>query len=154
MDTWHYLRGLSEAFSPRNLEKISFHTSSNNFTRLCEVENSSTPFLPSWSILHGHAKISFRFSPLSCSQNPFCSISHDCANFLHVHVRWKNIVFNSFLSFLPFLSFDSTSSASKSQSKPIALLLSLCVWILINFICFLQLDSSLLSPIYQNHTLK
>ena len=27
-------------------------------------------------------------------------------------------------------------------------------WIIINFICYLQFDSSLLSPIYPNHTLK
>ena len=65
-------------------------------------------------------EISFHFSPLSCSQNPFCFISHDCANFLYVHAKWKNIVFQLFffLSFLHFLSFDSTSTTSKSTPIP------------------------------------
>ena len=68
--------------------------------------------------------------------------------------NWKTWFFNSFLQFIPFLHFDSTSTTSKSQSKPIALFLSLCIWIIINFICFLQFDSSLLLSIYQKHTLK
>ena len=68
--------------------------------------------------------------------------------------NWKTWFFNSFLQFLSFLHFDFTSTTSKSQSKLIALLLSLCIWIIINFICFLQFDSFLLSPIYQNNTLK
>ena len=68
--------------------------------------------------------------------------------------NWKTGFYNSFLQFLPFLHFDFTSTTSKSQSKLIALLLSLCIWIIINFICFLQFDSSFLSSIYQKHTLK
>ena len=56
---------------------------------------------------------------------------------------------SSFLIHLHHLQFSS-----KAWSKPIILLLSLCIWIIINFICFLQFDSSLLTQIYQNHTLK
>ena len=103
-------------------------------------------------------EISFHFSLLSCSQNPFCFISHDCANFLYVHAKWKNIVFQLFFVISSFsffwFHFNYLQINSKSQSKPMALLISLCIWIIINFICFLQFDSFLLSPIYQNHTLK
>ena len=103
-------------------------------------------------------EISFHFLPLSCSQIPLWSISHDCANFSHVHAKVKNIVFQllfviSSISFSWF-HFNHLQINSKSRSKPISLLLSLCIWIIINFICSLQFDSSLLSPIYQNHTLK
>ena len=88
----------------------------------------------------------------------FWSISHDCANFPHVHAKWKNTVFQLFfvissISFFWF-HFNYIQINSKSQSKLIALLLSLCIWIIINFICSIQFDSSLLSPIYQNDTLK
>ena len=100
----------------------------------------------------------FSVFPLSCNQILFWSISHDCANFPHVHAKWKNIVFQflfaiSSISFFWF-HFNYLQINSKSQSKPMALLISLCIWIIINFICFLQFDSFLLSPIYQNHTLK
>ena len=123
------------------------------------------PNLPSWSISHdcvkfshGHAKSVFTFSLLSCNQNPFCFNSHDGANFSHVHAKWECLIFQllfviSSISFSWF-HFNYLQVNSKSRSKPIALLLSLCIWIIINFICSFQFDSSLLSPIYQNHTLK
>ena len=93
------------------------------------------------------------FSHFPCVLQPslLCFISHG-------HAKLKNMLFrllfaisliSSCLIHLYHLQFSS-----KSQSKLIALLLSLCIWIIINFICFLQFDSSLLSPIYQNHTLK
>ena len=53
-----------------------------------------------------------------------------------------------------WIHFNHLQINSKSQSKLITLLLSLCIWIFINFIYSLQFDWSLLSPIYQNHTLK
>lgn len=93
----------------------------------------------------------FTFPLVCCSQNPFCFISHDYA-------KLKNMLFRLLFAISPISSFlihlHHLQFNSKSQSKPIALLISLCIWIIINFICFLQFDSSFLSPIYQNHTLK
>ena len=95
---------------------------------------------------------------MSCSQIPFCSISHDYANFSHVHVKWECLIFQLLFVISSISSswfhFNYLQINSKSRSKPIALLFSLCIWIIINFICSLQFDSFLLSPIYQNHTLK
>ena len=151
VDTWHHLRGFPEASSSRNLEKIHFRTSPSNFAWWCEVEDPSKLFSSSWSVSHGHAKFLFTF-PLVCySQNPFCFISHG-------HAKLKNMFFrllfaislvSSFLIYFHHLQFSS-----KAWSKPITLLLSLCIWIIVNFICFLQFDSSLLTQIYQNHILK
>ena len=105
--------------------------------------------------------ISFHFSPLSCSQIPFWFILHDYANFSHVHAKWEKHSFStafaiSSISSISFswFHFNYLQINSKSQSKSIALLLSLCIWIIINFTCSLQFDSSFLSPIYQNHTMK
>ena len=100
----------------------------------------------------------FSIFPFELQQKSLCSISRDCANFLHVHAKWKNIVFQlifviSSISFFWF-HFNYLQINSKSQSKPIALLISLCIWIIINFIYSFQFNSSILSPIYQNHTLK
>ena len=147
VDTWHHLRGLSKASSSRNLKKIHFRTSPSNFARWCEVEDLSALFSSSWSV----SKLLLTFLLVCCSQNSFCFISHG-------HVKLKNMLFRllfaiSFISFSWF-HFNYLQINSKSQSKPIALLLSLCIWIIINFICSLQFDSSLLLPIYQNHTLK
>ena len=158
MDTWQHFRGLPDASSSRNLEKIHFRMSLINFVRWCEVENPSTLFLSSWSvshdcanILHGHAKLLFTFPLVCCSQHSFCFISHG-------HAKLKNMPFRLLFAIFPISFFlihlYNLQFNSKSQSKPIALLLSLCIWIIINFIYFLQFDSSLLSLIYQNHTLK
>ena len=103
-------------------------------------------------------EITFHNSLICCSQHPFYFISHDYAKISHGHAKSRNMLFRllfaiSLISFSWF-HFNYLQINSKSQSKPIELLLSLCIWIIINFICFLQFDSSLLSPIYQNHTLK
>ena len=93
------------------------------------------------------------FSRFPCVLQPslFCFISHNYA-------KLKNMLFRLLFTILPISLFlihlYHLQFSSKSQSKPIVLLLSLCIWIIINFICFLQFDSSLLSPIYQNHILK
>ena len=126
---------------------------SSTFAWLCEIKNATGAiyiFLEHFAwlceIFAWSCEISFEISLWFVAKNVFLSISHD-------HAKWKYIIFHSFFSFLPFFSFESTSITSKSHSKPIALLFSLCIWIFINFICSLQFDSSLLSPIYQNHTL-
>ena len=96
-------------------------------------------------------EIAFHFSLSMLQPNLFCFISHG-------HAKLKNMFFRLLFAILSISSFlihlYHFQFNSKSQSKPIALLLSLCIWIIINFICFLQFGSSLLSPIYQNHTLK
>ena len=127
MDTWHHLRALPEAYSPRNLErkKIRFRTSPNKFAQLCEVENASTLILSSWSISHdcakisyGHAKSVFTFPLVCCSQSPFRFISHDCAKISHGHAKLKKHVFffqllfaispiSTFLIHLHHLQFSS-----------------------------------------------
>ena len=91
---------------------MQFRTSSNNFTQLCEVENASTPFSPSWSISHdrvkfshNHAKSVFTFPLVCCNQSLFCFISHDCVNFLHVHAKLKNRVFQLFFAISSISSF-------------------------------------------------
>ena len=158
VDTWHHLRGFSEASSSRNLEKIHFRMNPSNFAQWCEVEDPLALFSSSWSvshdcakISHGHAKLLFTFPLVCCSQHPLCFI-------LHGHAKLKNMLFRLFFAISPISSFlihlYHLQFNSKSQSKPIALLLSLCIWIILYFICFLQFDSSLLSQIYQNHTLK
>ena len=133
-DTWHHLRGLPNASSSRNLEKIHFHTSLSNFAWWCEVENPSASFSSFWSILH------------------------DCAKISHGHAKLKNMLFRLLFAISPISSFlihlHHLQLSSKDWSKLITLLLSLCIWIIINFICFLQFDSSLLAQIYQKHTLK
>ena len=117
-------------------------------------------FSPSWSIshvLHGHAKSALRF-PFNLQQK--CLLVHFTwlCEFSHDHAKWKYIIFQLFfvISSISFfwIHLNHLQINSKSRSKPIALLLSLCIWIFINFICSLQFDSSLVSPIYQNHTLK
>ena len=103
-------------------------------------------------------EVGFHFFSLAAAKIPSWSISHVCANFSHVHTKLKNMGFQLVFVIYPisfsWFHFHYFQISSKSQSKPIALLLSLCIWIIINFICFLQFDSSLLSPIYQNHALK
>ena len=93
----------------------------------------------------------FSHFPYMLQPSLFCFISHGNAKLKNMFFRllFAISLISSFLIYLYHLQFSS-----KSQSKSIALLLSLCIWIIINFICFLQFDSSFLSPIYQNHTLK
>ena len=100
--------------------KWPFRMNSANFAWLCEIKN------------------------LAIAITAFWSISHDCAKFLHYHAKWKYLIFK--LSFVIYsisfswFHFNYLQINSKSQSKLIALLLSLCIWIIINFICFLQFD--------------
>ena len=138
--------------------KCIFARAPSNLTWWCEVESPLASFSFFWSvsydyvkILHGHAKLLFTFHLVCCSQHPFCFISHG-------HAKSENMLFRLVLAISPISSFlihlYHLQFSSKSQSKQIALLLSLYIWIIINFICILQFDSSLLSQIYQNHTLK
>ena len=100
------------------------------------------------------------FSRFPCVLQPslFCFISHDYVKISYGHAKSKNMFFQLFFAISLISSFlihlHHLQLSSKSQSKPIALLLSLCIWIIINFICFFQFDSFLLSPIYQKHTSK
>ena len=78
--------------------------------------------------------------PLSCSQN--------C---LLVHFAWsREMKIHNFSTLFAIFSISFSwfhsnylQINSKFRSKPIALLLSLCIWIIINFICSFQFDSSI-----------
>ena len=83
--------------------------------------------------------------------HPLCFISHDCAK---SKIMLFRLLFANSLICSCLIHLHHLQLSSKAWSKCISLLLSLCFWIIINFICFLQLDSSLLSQIYQKHTLK
>ena len=137
--------------------KYIFTRAPSNFAWWCEVEIHQLHFrLPgAFCMIVRKFRMVMRnhFSRFPCVLHPslFCFISHDYA-------KLKNMLFRllfaiSLISFSWF-HFNYFQINSKSRSKPIALLLSLCIWIIINFICFLQFDSSLLSLIYQNHILK
>ena len=158
VDTWHHLRGLPEASSSRNLEfnnKMVISQELKQFRMIMwnkKCNNSNLHLLGAFrmTVWNFHMIMWNRLANSHLAYNiipPFGPF--------FIVMRNGNIWFLSFLlSFLSFPSLDSTSTTSESWSKPIALLLSLCIWIIINIICSLQFDSSLLSPIYQNHTLK
>ena len=95
---------------------------------------------------------------LSCNQNCFLVHFARLCEFSACSYEMTILDFSTFFTIssisFSWFHFNYLQINSKSQSKPIELLLSLCIWIIINFICSLQFDSSLLSPIYQNQTLK
>ena len=168
MDTWHYLRGLTKASSSRNLEfsnKIAISHEIQQFrmivrTKKCNNNNFRLlgPFrMTVWKFRMIMQNQLWGF-PFVCSKNSFWSISHSHARFSHDHTKWKYLIFQLFfvISSIYFfwIHLNHLQINSKSRSKPIALLLSLCIWIFINFIYSLQFDLSFLSPIYQNNTLK
>ena len=103
-------------------------------------------------------EITFSQFPYVLQPPPFCFILHDCAKISHGHAKSKIMLFRLLFAIslisLFLIHFHHLQLSSKAWSKCISLLLSLCIWIIINFICFLQFDSSLLSQIYQKHTLK
>ena len=157
-DTWHHLRSLPDASSSRNLEKNAFSHEPQQFRMMMRSGKSISCIFVllerfAWlcEIFAWSYKIAFYFSLSMLQPSLFYFISHDYA-------KLKNMFFRLLFAILPISSFlihlYHLQFSSKSQSKQIALLLSLYIWIIINFICILQFDSSLLSPIYQNHTLK
>ena len=110
-DTWHHLRGLPDASSSRNLEKIHFRTSLNNFAWWCEMENPSAAFSFCWSISHdcakishGHAKSLFTFPLCSVAKPILFHFAWLCKNFAIMR-NWKTCFSDSSLQFLPFLHF-------------------------------------------------
>ena len=86
------------------------------------------------------------------------SNSHNHVKCLHDHANMQHLVFELFFVlysiFFFWLHFNYPEISYKFQSNLIILLLPLCIWIIINIICIFQIDSSLSSTIYQNHTLK
>ena len=99
MDTWHHLRGLPEAFSPKKYGKIQFRMSSNNFAQWKMHQHQfrlSGAFCITVQNFRMVMRNQFLVFSLSYNQIFFWSISHDCANFPHVHAKWKNTVFQLF----------------------------------------------------------
>ena len=139
MDTWHDLRGLSEASSSSNLEfnnKMTIRTSSTNFAWLCEISNSTVAVTVFWSI------------------------SHDYVKFLHDHAKWKYLIFNiSFLissisSFWIHLNYLQINS--KSWSKCIDFSSSSTLFFFLNSISFFVTQCfknhlEIFSKLHKNH---
>ena len=99
----------------------------------------------------------FSFFPLSCSQIHFWSISHDCANFPHVHAKWKNIVFQLLFAISPISFFcihlNHLQFNSKTWSKCIAFSSSSTLFTFIDSILLLSLNTSKITLKYlQNFT--
>ena len=77
VDTWHDLRGLSEASSSSNLEfnnKMTICTSSTNFAWLCEISNSTVAVIVFWSISHDYVKFSHDHEKPACRSSLSCNI--------------------------------------------------------------------------------
>ena len=115
----------------------------SNLAWWCEVENLSAAFSSCWSISHD-CEITFHIALMCCSQHPSCFISHDCAKISHGHAKSKIMLFRLLFAISLISSclihLHHLQLSSKAWSKCISLLLSLCIWIIINFIYFLQLD--------------
>ena len=140
---------------------MQFRTSSNNFVRLCEVENAPAPILPFWSILHncakfshGHAKSIFSFL-FELQPNFFLVHFARLCEFFTCSCKIEKHGFSTpFCHFFLLISLQPTPNQLQIQVQTSCITSFIMHWIIINFICSLQFDSSLLSPIYPNHTLK
>ena len=115
-------------------------------------------------ISHGHAKLLFTFPLVCCNQNPFFSFRMTMWKFhmvmlnhfshfpymlqpslfcfiSHGHAKLKNMFFRLLFAISLISSFlihpHHLQLSSKAWSKCISLLLSLSIWIIINFICSL-----------------
>ena len=114
MDTWHHLRGLSEVFSPRNLEKC-------NFARAPTISHDCAK----WKIhqhyfrLPGAFRVTVRNFHIvmrsfwAVTKFPYGPFRTTVRIFRMFMRNEKNIVFQLFLPFIPFLSLDFTSTTSK-----------------------------------------
>ena len=150
VDTWHHLRGLTEASSRRNLKfsnKIVISHEIQQFrliVRTKKCNNNNFRLSGAFHMIMRNQPWGF---PFVCNKNSFWSISHSHARFSHDHTKWKYLIFQLFfvISSISFfwIHLNHLQINSKSRSKSIALLISLCIWIFINFICSLQFDSSL-----------
>ena len=175
MDTWQSLIGLLEFSKFTNLE---FSIKLMISHELQPFRMKTVIFARSCGIQWNNNNIRELFGPFCMTMQNFCifmwnQLTHlpwlavdfpplvhfvqSCEIFVWLYESATYWFLSSSWSFFQFSYFDyklATSNKPKSQSKPIALLLLLCIWIIINIICSPQFDSSLLSSIYQNHTLK
>ena len=117
-DTWHHLRGLPDAYSSRNLEKIHFRMSPQQFRMMVQSGKSISfifVFLERFTWLCENfawlCEITFHVSFVCYSQVYYVSFCMTVRN-------WKTCFFDSSLQFLSFLSLDSTSTTSKSTPNP------------------------------------
>ena len=115
-----------------------------------------------WNLSFSHSRA--KFSGVAIASKSFldhfvwlqnfrmiAKFSHDHANLQHLVFK---LLFVIYFIFFFWLHLNYLQISNKSWSKLIILILLLCIWIIINIICLLQIDSFFLSPIYQNHTLK
>ena len=109
-----------------------------NFTLLYEISGATATAIAAafWTISYGFAKF-----------------SHDHANMQHLVFELLFVI--SSISFFWFhINYLKLAQISPNPDPNQLHYFQLCIWIIINIICSLQFDSSLLSPIYQNHILK
>ena len=150
----------SGGFFTKKSRKLQFRTRSSNFAWASTISHDCAE----WKMHQYQFRLSGAFHmivqnfrmvmrnqildfPLSCSQN-----------WLLVHFAWLCEIFawsremeiHNFSTLFAIFSISFSwfhsnylQINSKFRSKPIALLLSLCIWIIINFICSFQFDSSL-----------
>ena len=137
--------------------------SSNNFARLCEVEKVHQHhfyLLGAFCMIVRNFRVVMRnqFSLLPFELQPKSSSGpfRTFVRILRMFMRnWKTWFFNFFLPFLPFLFLDSTSTTSKSTPNQLQIPVQTnCITSFIVHLDHHRFDSSLLSLIYQNHTLK
>ena len=130
-------------------KKIQFHTSSNNFARLCEVEKVHQHhfyLLGAFCMIVRNFRVVMRnqFSLLPFElqpKSPLVHFAHLCKFFACSCEIEKHGFSTSFCHFSHFffliplqLPPNQLQINSKSRSKPIVLLLSLCIWIIIDLI--------------------
>ena len=161
----------SGGFFTKKSRKLQFRTRSSNFARAPTISHDCAK----WKMHQYQFRLSRAFRmivqnfrmvmrnqllnfPLSCSQNwllvHFAWLCEIFAWLCEMEIHNFSTLFAIFSISFSWFHSNYLQINSKFRSKPIALLLSLCIWIIINFICSFQFDSSIFSPIYQNHTLK
>ena len=131
--------------------KCIFAGAPSNLAWWCKVESPSASFSFFWSvshdcakISHGHAKLLFTI-PLCVAANTHAVSFRMTMRKFRMVMRNREICFFRIFFAISLISsclihLHHLQLSSKSQSKLIALLLSLCIWIIINFIYFLQFD--------------
>ena len=152
-DTWHHLRGLLDASSSRNLERIHFRTSFSNFAWWCEVENPS--FSSFWSvwhdcakISHGHVKSLFTF-PLYAATKPILfHFAWLCENFAWSCEIEKHVFPTPLCNFSHFFIFNPPSPPSiKLQS----LVQMHFLFLIIHIVYPPPFHFPLVTPCFKNH---
>ena len=126
MDTWHHLRGLTEAFSPKKSGKnVILHELQQFRTIVRSGKRISTQIrllgafhMIVWSF-RMVMRNQFSLFPFWAATKILSVSIHTTVRIFRMFMRNENAwFFNFFLSFPPFLSLDSTSTTSRSTPNP------------------------------------